>query len=189
MIMKLDYLVVVTLVLLAACAPAPIVSTPTAASSPQTTSTISPKPTVASSPQPTAPVVNLPPLATTTPVNMTDHTLVVYQKSGGIAGINEVITVSTDGKLELVESRQNLRRDTTVEPARLAKLYELIEKPEYNNLQVSYQAMGADLFTYRITTRTTDGKTRTVTTMDAAKHPEILGQVIAELNALRTLVR
>lgn len=120
---------------------------------------------------------------------MTDNTLVVYHKSGGIAGINEILTVYKDGKLELVETRQNLRRETNVEPTRLAKLQELLAKPEYNDLKLSYQAMGADLFVYRITTRTSDGKTRTVTTMDAAQHPDILTQVISELNALRKLVQ
>ena len=137
-------------------------------------------------PRPTAPVAALP---TTTPIHMAENTLAVYHKSGGIAGITEILTVYTDGNLDLFASWKNSRGQATVDPARLAKLQNLLTSPAYNNLQASYQADGADLFTYRVTTRTSDGKTRTVTTMDAAKHPEIFGQVIAELNALRTLVK
>jgi hypothetical protein len=179
--MRVFFTALLAFVVLTACAPAPVVPTPTA--------TVAPAPTIAPSPQPTAPVINLPPLATTTPVTMTDNTLIVYLKSGGFAGINEILTVYKDGKLELVETRQNLRREANVDPTRLAKLQELIAKPEYNNLQTAYQAMGADLFVYRITTRTNDGKTRTVMTMDAATHPDILTQVISELNTLRAIIK
>jgi WD40 repeat protein len=56
-------------------------------------------------------------------------------------------------------------------------------------MQAEYQAVGADLCVYRLTTRAADGQARTVTTMDTAQHPPILQQAIQELDGLAAWVK
>jgi hypothetical protein len=60
----------------------------------------------------------------------------------------------------------------------------LIAQPEFAQLNPLYQAAGADLCVYGITTRLPDGTTRSVTTMDAAPTPPLLMQVVKEVDGL-----
>ncbi|RIK29469.1 MAG: hypothetical protein DCC52_07245 [Chloroflexi bacterium] len=61
----------------------------------------------------------------------------------------------------------------------------MLEQKDFDALDNLYQALGADLFTYTITARTSNGSVKTVTTMDGAKTPAYLGQLIAMLEQLR----
>jgi len=63
-----------------------------------------------------------------------------------------------------------------------------LKSAEFAALDPQYQAAGADLFTYKVTVP--GGKQpRTVVTMDGAKNPPVLDQVLVELNKLRMQVK
>jgi hypothetical protein len=115
--------------------------------------------------------------------------LVVLQTSGGFVATDEVLTVFKDGKIEFTDNVRNHRGETRVRPEQIKKLQELISKPEYQQLQSPlWPGRGADFYVYRITTWTNDGKEHTVTATDL-NLPDILSQVISEMNALRRMIR
>jgi hypothetical protein len=178
--MKVYFAASLWILYLTACARAPIVHT--------TPATSAPAATIAPSQRTSETTTGIPPSRNEAAITLADNPLVIYHTAGGIAGMDETLTVHKDGKLELVDARRNYHSETRIQPERIVKLRELISKPEYNNLQLSYLAHGADLFTYHITTWTSDGQAHMVTTMDTAAHPDILSQVIFELNALRRLI-
>jgi hypothetical protein len=107
--------------------------------------------------------------------------VVIFKRSGGIAGLDETLTVYEDGRLAFVgRDNENMAQ---VAPDELSELRRLLATPEFAALDARYSALGADLFTYSITT-TTGGKPRTVVTMDGAENPPILNQVLAEMGKL-----
>lgn len=113
--------------------------------------------------------------------------LVTYEKSGGIAGIDETLTVRGDGSLELIE-RGGAAKQAQLAPADLDRLRGLLASPEFAALRPLYKAAGADFFTYTITA-SVNGGTQTVVTQDGAQHPAVLSQVLEELERLRAQVR
>jgi hypothetical protein len=120
-----------------------------------------------------------------TPAAIGGNPLVVFQTSGGFAGINEVLTVFKDGKLELTDQRRSNHKEGRIRLEQMAKLQKLLSRLEYQNLQQTDMAQrGADYLTYTITTWDGDGKARSVTATDL-NMPDVLSQIIAELNALR----
>jgi hypothetical protein len=112
--------------------------------------------------------------------------VVIYQRSGGIAGIDETLTVYADGKLQL--SSRGKAKEAQVAPADLSKLQELLASPEFAALEPRYPASGADLITYTVTVPAA-GKGHTVVTMDAAKNPPVLNEVLTELGNLLQQVK
>jgi hypothetical protein len=107
--------------------------------------------------------------------------MVIFKRSGGIAGLNETMTIYDDGRITFV-GRDN--EDTVqVAPEELSELQRLLTTPEFAALDARYSALGADLFTYSITT-SAGGKSQTVVTMDGANNPPILDQVLAEMGKL-----
>jgi hypothetical protein len=140
-------------------------------------------PTPSSSPTPVPPSPTLPPVPTPTVAALGSDVIVAYRKSGGIAGIEETLTVHADGTLNL-EGRRVSPRAAHIAPADLEPLRALLTSPDFAQLRPLYQAAGADLFVYEVTVPTTAGP-RTIETMDAAPTPPILAQVIAELERLR----
>lgn len=146
-----------------ACAPAQNNVTPTS---------------IGKSPAPT----NAPSLATAVPFG--DDVLVIYHKSGGIAGIAETLVVHQGGLLEWT-MRGGATKSLQVDHALLQPLRRMLEQKDFGELETLYQATGADLFTYTITARDTNGNPKTVTTMDGAKTPPYLGQLLVMLEQLR----
>ncbi|GAB4194610.1 MAG: hypothetical protein OHK0022_10810 [Roseiflexaceae bacterium] len=112
-----------------------------------------------------------------------DAPLVSLKRSGGIAGVSETITVYRSGRVE-ASTVGGVMGTAQVTQADLDMLRELLASPELAQADSSYKANGADLFTY-VLTLPTDGKPRTITTMDGAEHPEIVSKLIAELGRLR----
>jgi len=110
--------------------------------------------------------------------------LALYHKSGGIAGIVETLVVYQGGRLELT-TRGSATKTLQVDHAMIQPLRRMLEQKDFSALDTRYQAMGADLFTYTITAREINGAVKTVTTMDSAKAPAYLGQLIAMLEQLR----
>jgi hypothetical protein len=112
--------------------------------------------------------------------------LVILHQTGGFIGIDKTLTVYTDGKITLTGDGGD--KEAQVPPSELATLEQLLASPEFAALQPRYHAQGNDLFTYEITVPD-DGKPQTVVTMDGANHPEVLTQVLAELNKLAAQVQ
>jgi hypothetical protein len=100
-------------------------------------------------------------------------------------GLDETLTVHADGRLEL-QSAGKATKTAQVQPGQLAQLRKLLTSPAFGQLQAQYQASGADLFTYDISIP--GGTPARVVTMDGAEIPQVLQQVIAELNRLRQSV-
>lgn len=108
--------------------------------------------------------------------------LASLHRSGGIAGLDETISVYADGRVEL-SGRGGQARSAQASPADLDALRALLASPELAQVAGRYQARGADLFTYELTLP--GASPRTITTMDGAKHPPILSQLIGALVKLR----
>lgn len=128
------------------------------------------------------------PLAKTREVGMPDDVLVIYRKHGGIAGIDETLVVHQGGLLELT-TRGGATKSVQADPAMIQPVRRMLEQEDFGELQPLYRAVGADLFTYTITARDSNGNVKTVTTMDTAPAPPYLGQLIAMLDQLRAQVK
>ncbi len=135
---------------------------------------------------PTSTPMPAPTLALPTPA-LANDVLVMYFKSGGIAGVSDVLVVHQGGLLELT-TRSGQKSVQADEPM-IQPLRRMLEQKDFSQLAPRYQAMGADLFSYTITARDANGNVKTVTTMDTATHPAYLGQLIAMLEQLRAQVR
>jgi hypothetical protein len=160
-----------------AVSPAP--AAPTAP--PEATAGATAEPTSAPVPSATAN-----PGATAMPTTAASDVLLVFHRSGGIAGIDETMTIYADGRLEL---NGNAGKKTgQVAPDNLAELRKLLSSPEFAALEPRYQAMGADLFVYELTVPG-GAKPQKVVTMDGANNPAILSQTLEELRKLREQVR
>ena len=109
----------------------------------------------------------------------------IYHKTGGIAGVDETLTVYADGRLSLL-GRSGAAQTAQAQPADLGKLQSLLASPDFAGLSPRYQASGADLFNYQITIPSTG---QTVSTMDGAQAPAVLGQAITEMEQLKGMVK
>jgi hypothetical protein len=116
-----------------------------------------------------------------TPTGDLQGIIVIFKRSGGIAGIDETLTIYEDGRLTLVG--RDRKSTTQVAPDMLSELRRLLATPEFAALSARYSALGADLFTYSITT-SIGGKSQTIVTMDGAENPPILDQVLIEMGKL-----
>jgi len=123
------------------------------------------------------------PAPTGGPAASSDAVLAALHRSGGIAGIDETITVYQDGRVELHNGRSGQTQTGQAAPADLDALRALLASPELAQAAPRYRARGADLFTYELTLPgATPGA---ITTMDGAKHPEIVARLIGALVKLR----
>jgi hypothetical protein len=190
--MRYLLLIVLSATLLAACGGSPA---PTGSSAP--TSPAAPTQPVAPTQPPeatAAPEATAVPEATAAPATAAptkgdtqapnanaEGVLVIFKRTGGIAGVNDVLTVYEDGRVTYVG--RNAENTAQVAPEELAELRRLLATPEFAALDRRYSALGADLFSYSITTAR-DGKAQTVITMDGANNPQILNQVLAEVGKL-----
>jgi hypothetical protein len=105
--------------------------------------------------------------------------LVNYYRSGGIAGVQDRLTVYYDGRCEL--QRRTAQREFTLQPDYIRYLKDLLEKADFPALKEEYLTpVGADLMDLIITYKTS-GKKYTVHTDDGAI-PDSLQTVIAEMN-------
>jgi hypothetical protein len=131
--------------------------------------------------------------ATTTPtaaaieVELPPDVLAIHHKSGGIAGIDETLTVYQGGLLEL-STRGEILKSLMVNEPLLIPLRSTLEQKEFSELEPSYRAVGADLISYTITSWDSQGNAKTITTMDSAKHPDYLDLLIGMFEQLRGIV-
>lgn len=169
-------------VFLAACAAPPA---PTPTTEPPVRATAAPieQPTDASAQRPTAEATRterdpLPP-----------DVLAVYHKSGGFAGLDETTTIYQGGLVEVTGRRLPNGASVKLDEPMLQPVRRMFESQEFADLETSYRALGADLFTYTITARDRNGNMKTVTAMDGSGYPDFLGQLIVMLEQLRDLAK
>ncbi|MBM7841747.1 hypothetical protein [Herpetosiphon giganteus] len=109
--------------------------------------------------------------------------LLTFAQTGGIAGINETLTVWSDGKLELASvSAASTLRIGEATPAQLSSIQTLLNDPEFASLAASYGDLGSccDMFSYTLTTGN-----KSIATIDGAEYPEILANLFGELQTLK----
>jgi len=183
----------VLLALVVACgsqAPTGAAPLPTqaAATTQPPTATTGPAPTPTQAAAPTRP----PAPATATPAGADQpagdpqDVVVVFGRSGGIAGLSQTMTVYADGRIAFSD---DVAHDSAqAAPADLARLRQLLASPEFAALDARYPAMGADLFVYEISVMGA-GRAQKVVTMDGASNPPVLDQVLGELQKLLAQAR
>jgi len=125
-----------------------------------------------------APSPSLPPTAT---IQVAEAALLIsYDKSGGIAGIDETLSVYTDGTIELRTRGNTLTAQA--DPSAIQMLQKLLDSPEFAALQVPLQPPAPDQFVYELTV---PGHGKPITVTDAADNPPVLRELIAALEQLR----
>jgi hypothetical protein len=110
--------------------------------------------------------------------------LISYHKSGGIAGVDEPLTVYADGTIEL------LTKDAAItvqaDPSAIQALQKLLADPEFAALQVPMQPPGADQFIYELTV---PGRRKPIVVADGADNPPVLREVIGALERLKAAAK
>jgi hypothetical protein len=150
--------------------------------------TAAPRPT--SPPEPTATpevqVVKVTPKATSQVISSQGDVLAMLHVTGGIAGVDDMLTVYADGRID--RSDRGDKKGAQVATSELATLQKLLASPEFAALDAQYQAAVSDAFIYELTVPV-GSQQRTIVTMDGAESPEVLNQVLVELNRLRKLAK
>jgi hypothetical protein len=173
--MKHFSLLVLTAIALAACAKAV---------GPSTSPLVSPL--VTSAPSPVATSIAPPdqsgtvPTATPGRVAVFPDTIIVYQRTGGIAGTSDKWTIYPTGRIVAGDGTE-----WQVPAEQVAPLFKLVESPAFTSLNATYPVVNAcaDCYTYTVTVYG-PGEPQSVTFVDGADIPVILQQVMSELNTL-----
>jgi hypothetical protein len=126
----------------------------------------------------TAPLAESPPLATTQA--SATNLLISYHKSGGIAGVNETLTVYTDGTVEI--RRKSGAISAQADPSDIQALRKLLDSPEFAALQLPIQPPAPDQFIYELTV---SGRAKPIVTVDGADNPPVLREAIDMLEKLK----
>ncbi len=111
--------------------------------------------------------------------------LLVYERSGGIAGVQQVYEIYADGRIVAKDDRQGANTTMQVDAESVKELVMAIERAGFFELKGSYLPLNkcCDRMTHRITIYR-NGEAKTVTTMDGVENPpETLVQVQAALAA------
>jgi len=135
-------------------------------------------PTAAAAPTAAAPTAAILPTAATQAGAA--NLLISYHKSGGIAGINETLSVYADGKTELRGKSGTV--SAQADPSAIQALQKLLASPEFTALQVPVQPPGADQFVYELTV---PGRGKPIVATDGADNPAVLRQLIEMLEQLK----
>ncbi len=106
-----------------------------------------------------------------------------YERSGGIAGLRDELTIYYDGRYEV--QRNGSETEFTLDDDELTHLENLIQQASFFELYDNYLPGNIipDAFQYVISYRTEEGKMHTVRTMTTAV-PEVLEPVLSELNQI-----
>lgn len=158
------YSIIVAALLLAACARQAALVTPTVASP---VSTASPLPT--------------PPFPAPIKISIPDDAVIVYERSGGLAGRTEEWTIYADGRVVSGDGRigQLLPQDVT-------NLVQQIEAAGFGGWRDTYGPPAAccDRYTHNLTVRLA-GQTKSVKTIDAApEEPATLRTILGQVTRL-----
>ena len=110
--------------------------------------------------------------------------MIAYHKSGGIAGIDETLTVYADGAIELHRRGGAIRAQA--EPSDIQALQKLLASPEFAALQLAPPPIAPDQFVYELSV---PGRKQPIVTADGAENPPVLDQVIDLLEKLKAAAR
>lgn len=176
----------VTILLLTACGPA--VSSETAPTPPTAAPTTNPAQATPDSPP--AGTTPLPPALTGSKdadkgEAVMGDAVIVYQRSGGFAGVQEQWAIYPDGQIVASDGRQ-----WQVPSEQVEQLLAEIETLGFFEMDGSYMPLDTccDRFTYVIMVRHHDDTVKTVTTIDASPDtPPELWRVIDEMSSLVTI--
>jgi len=107
--------------------------------------------------------------------------LVVYQRSGGLAGLRDYLTIYSNGYCEL--QRKGVELEFTLQPSEVTHLKNLMEEANFIGLKDSYLPTntGADFFEYVVSYQPGTGKMHTVRAISGAV-PDALQPILKELN-------
>ena len=111
--------------------------------------------------------------------------LIVFRRSGGLAGVSESWVIYEDGRVVYQEEIKGESATGEIHVQELAGLLGLIEERGFFSFSDSYmpQNICCDRFSYEITVLK-DGQSKTVTAIDGAEAPEGLWSIMGELNRL-----
>ena len=114
--------------------------------------------------------------------NSGEKILISYQRSGGIAGLVDDLSIDNNGHCIL--QRKNLKQEFDLTPGNLEQLGQAFEKADFFTLNREYlpDNIGADRIEYIVTYRTTD-KEHTVRAMDGT-FPDALAPVLSLLDQI-----
>jgi hypothetical protein len=90
---------------------------------------------------------------------------------------------TSEGRVELTDPSGRVQVGQA-SAEQLEALRALLTSPELAQSDASYETDGADLLSYEITL-VSGGDARTITTMDAAGHPEVVGRLLVEVSRMR----
>jgi hypothetical protein len=159
----------------------PTAEPPTVTPTPARTTFDSPLPPEVTPLPPTAEPPTLEPEDTDKGRAVMGDAVIIYQRSGGFAGVHERWTVYPDGRIVTADGRE-----WQVTPEQVEQLLTEIEAMSFFEMEGRYMPLNTccDRFTYEVTVRSGD-KVNTVTTIDAAPDapPELWG-IIEEITRL-----
>jgi hypothetical protein len=110
--------------------------------------------------------------------------LVTYQRSGGIAGIHEVLTIAPDGMGSLTNYAGTTLASRQFSIVELQPIYARLTNPAFAQLKPEYLDVFPDSFTDTIIWVDASGS-HTVTVTVGSTYPDILQQALDELRTLR----
>lgn len=116
------------------------------------------------------------------PSDLSD-TVIVYNRSGGFAGLQQEWTIYSDGRIILPDGSQK-----QIDPTQVQAVFDAIATANFQSLKASYVPKDTccDRFTHVITVQT-GGETHTVTTVDQA--PDEPVELAAVLEAINELIQ
>jgi hypothetical protein len=114
-------------------------------------------------------------------------TTVTFVTTGGIAGINDTLTVKPDRQV-IYTSRNLPGKQTQISADQYNKLLAQIDKADFFNLKDSYGGAVPDAFIYTIAV-TELNRTKTVSSSQTSEMPQSLKDLIGQLNEIQNMVR
>jgi hypothetical protein len=111
--------------------------------------------------------------------------VIVFERSGGLAGIYEVWRFYEDGRMVKTEQRRNIAEEAQLPRDAVRDTLERIVDAGFLDLADEYMPANhcCDRFTYRLTI-VHEGSVKTVTTMDGAEQPPALVRALEVVNSL-----
>jgi hypothetical protein len=125
-----------------------------------------------------------PPLSSAPPLEIPPDALAVYQRSGCFDGVRDVLTVYSDGRLELVD-RLGVTTNGSASAQALSAVQAQIQAAA--GAVVPGAFVPPDACVYTISARLADGTTLAATTNDAARQSDPNSPIFATIDALENL--
>ncbi len=112
-----------------------------------------------------------------------DNVLIIYQRTGGLAGFRDHLTIYSDGRCQL--QRKSVEREFTIPLSQVAHLENLMNEADFVDLRDSHlpTKTGADFFEYVVSYQAGESKMHTVHTMSGVV-PDAMQPILNELNKL-----